>query len=127
VELDALRAGVEAALRLLERRLVQVEPDEGDEASAAPLGEGEGPVVRRPERRVAVGLVEAEHEGARRPVALHELYELLVVADHPVEIRAEVHVGVEELRSGGNQTRKLDVVACDELQRPFLRVHGTGV
>ena len=69
VELDPARAGVEAAGRLLERRLVQVEADEGDQPSLRAGGDGERPVVRGAEGRVAVGLVEAEDEGARDPVA----------------------------------------------------------
>ena len=46
VQLDAARAGVEAAARLLDRRLVQVEADERDQPAAAPLGERERAVVR---------------------------------------------------------------------------------
>ena len=69
VQLDAARAGSEAAARLLERRLVQVEPQERDQPPVRALGERERPVVRGAERRVPVGLVEAEHEGARDAVA----------------------------------------------------------
>ena len=46
VELDASRTGVEAPRRLLERRLVQVEPYERDQPAVRSCGEGERPVVR---------------------------------------------------------------------------------
>ena len=88
MELDPARAGVEAALRLLDRRLVQVEPHERDQPAAGALGERERAVVRGAERRVAVGLVEAEHERARDPVLRHHLLEDVVVADHAVDVVA---------------------------------------
>ncbi len=68
MQLDPARARVEAALRLLDRRLVQVEPHERDEPAVRALGERERAVVRGAERGVPVGLVEAEHERAGDPV-----------------------------------------------------------
>ena len=65
VQLDPARAGVEAARRLLDRRLVQVEPDERDEPPVRARGERERAVVRGAEGGMPVGLVEAEHERAR--------------------------------------------------------------
>ena len=56
VELDPARAGVEAALRLGDRLLGQVEADERDESTLGALGVRERPVVRRAERGMAVGL-----------------------------------------------------------------------
>ena len=49
------------------------------------------------ERRVAVGLVEAEHEGARDAVVVHQLEQLVVVADHAVDVVPEVQVRVEDV------------------------------
>ena len=64
VELDAARAEVEAPLRLRDRILPQVEPDERDQPPFGALRVVERPVVRRPEAGMAVRLVHAEHEGA---------------------------------------------------------------
>ena len=47
MELDPARAGVEAAGRLLDRVLAQVEPDEGDEPAVRALCVRERAVVRR--------------------------------------------------------------------------------
>ena len=70
VELDPARAEVEAARRLLDRVLAQVEPDERDEATVRALRVLERPVVRRAEGRMPVRLVHAEHETARDAVAV---------------------------------------------------------
>ena len=119
VQLDPLRAGVEAAVRLLDRRLVQVEPHERDEPALRARGEGERPVVRGAERGMPVGLVEAEHERARDAVVAHQRLELVVVADHAVDVVAEVEVRVEDLGAVGQQPPDLVVVAADKLQRAF--------
>ena len=66
VELDPARAEVEAALGLLDRALGQVEADERDQPSLGALRVLQRAVVRRPKRRMPVGLVHAEHEAARR-------------------------------------------------------------
>ena len=107
VELDPSRAGVEAARRLLDRRLVQVEADERDQPAVRALRERERAVVRGAERRVAVGLVEAEHEGPRDPVVVHQLEQLVVVADHAVDVVPEVEVGVEDVGAGRQQPPEL--------------------
>ena len=117
MELDPARAGVEAAGRLLDRRLVQVEPDERDQPAVRALGERERPVVGRGEAGVAVGLVEAEHEGARDPVVGHHLLERVVVADHAVDVVAEMEVHVEDVRARRQQRLKLRVVDSGELER----------
>ena len=65
MELDPAGAEIEAAHRLLDRLLAQVEPDEGDEPSVRALRELERAVVRRAESRMPVRLVHAEHEAAR--------------------------------------------------------------
>ena len=108
--------GVEAAARLLDRRLVQVEPHERDQAALAALRERERAVVRGAEGGMPVGLVEAEHERARDAVLGHQRLELVVVADHAVDVVAEVEVGVEDVRPGGQQLAQLGVVALDQLR-----------
>ena len=70
VQLDPARAGVEAARRLVDRALREVEPDERDEAALGARRVVERAVVRGAKAGMAVGLVEAEHERARDPVAL---------------------------------------------------------
>ena len=65
MELDPAGAEVEAADRLLDRALVEVEPDERDDPVGALGGVRERAVVRGGERRDAVGLVEAERERRR--------------------------------------------------------------
>ena len=124
VQLDAARPGVEAAPRLLDRRLVQVEAHERDQAPAAALRERKGAVVRRAEGGMAVGLVEAEHERARDAVALHQRLELVVVADHPVDVVAEVEVRVEDLCALGDQAAQIAVVALEQLACPVAWLHG---
>ena len=71
-----------------------------------------------------VGLVETEHEGPRDPVRRHQPVELVVVADHAVDVVAEVQVRVEDVRAFGEQGAKLRVVPLDELERSPLSVHG---
>ena len=117
MELDPARARVEAPDGLLDRRLVQVEPDEGDQPAVRALGELERPVVGRGEAGVAVGLVEAEHEGARDPVVGHHLLARVVVADHPVDVVPEMEVHVEDVRARGQQGLELRVVDSGELER----------
>ena len=76
MELDPARARVEAARASSIGVSFEVEPDEGDQPALRARGEGERAVVGGPEGRVAIGLVEAEHEGARDAVARHQLLEL---------------------------------------------------
>ena len=97
VQLDPAGAEVEAARRLLDRALGQVEPDERNELAAASLGEGERAVVRRAEARMPVGLVEAEHERAGDPVRTLDPEQLVEVAAHAVDVGAEMDVRVEDL------------------------------
>ena len=113
VELDPAGAEVEAALRLLDRLLVEGEPDEGDHAAARALRERERTVVAGPEAGMPVGLVQAEHEAARDAVPVHALFELLVAAGHAVDVVAEVRVRVEDLGAGG----KLGVAAPPRTRR----------
>ena len=110
MQLDPAGAEVEAARRLLDRRLVQVEADERDQPAAAALRERERSVVRGAEAGVPVGLVEAEHEGARDAVARHQRLEAVVVADHPVDVEAEVQVRVEDVGALRQQAAELLVV-----------------
>ena len=123
VQLDPACAGIEAARCLLERRLVQIEPDERDQPSLAALGEGKRPVVRGAEARVPVGLVEAEHERARDPVLGHQRLELVVVADHPVDVMSEVEMDVEDVGACRQKPLELRLPLFEELKRPGSRVH----
>ncbi len=107
MELDPARAAVEAARRLLDRALREVEADEGDEPPTGALGVLERAVVRGAESRVPVGLVEAEHECARDPEAPLDPLELLVVAAEAVEVGAEVDVRVEDVCAFGELAPEL--------------------
>ena len=78
--------------------LVDVEPHERDQLVGRGRGVRERSVVRRAERRVPVGLVEAEDERAGDPVRALDLEQLVAVADHPVDVLAEMDVRVEERR-----------------------------
>ena len=62
MELDPASAAVEAARRLLDRLFGQVEAHERDQPPAGTRRELERPIVRSPEARMPVWLVEAEHE-----------------------------------------------------------------
>jgi len=122
VELDPARAGVEAADGLLHRPLVDVEPDEGDEAAAGALGVRERALVRRPEARVPVGLVHAEHAGPVDAVALEDPAQLLEGARHAVDVVAQVVVGVDHERVGGQGAAQLVRVQREQLVRACERV-----
>ena len=121
VELDPARAGVEAACRLLDRALVQVEPNEGDQAAAGARGERERPVVGGAEGGVAVGLVEAEHERARDSVRGHHPLARVVVADHAVYVVSQVQVRVEDVGARRDQALQLLVVRRAQLERTLQR------
>ena len=88
MELDAARAAVHAACCLLDRFLVHVEANERNEPAVAPGGELECAVVAGAEARMAIGLVEAEHEGPGNPVLLHPALKVFVDADHTVDVGA---------------------------------------
>ena len=118
VQLDPACAGVEAASRLGDRLLGQVEPHERHEAPVRALGEGQRPVVRGAEGRVPVGLVEAEHERARDPVQLLSRDQLVEVADHPVDVGAEMDVRVEDLGILGQLRACERREALDQRLRP---------
>ena len=121
MELDAAGAEVEAAGRLLDRLLVEREPDEGDHAAARALGERERAVVAGPEARMPVGLVEAEHEAARHAVPVHALLELLVAPAHAVDVGAEMGVRVEDLRSRRQLGAELRLEGVEQLLGPLER------
>ena len=97
MQLDPAGAGVDAAVRLGDRILVQVEADERDQPAVRLLRVGERAVVRRAEARVAVGLVEAEHESAADAVVVHHPEQFVRPPAHAVDVVAEVYVGVEDL------------------------------
>ena len=115
VQLDPARAEIEAARRLLDRLLAQVEAHERDQPAARALGERERAVVRGAEGGMPVGLVHAEHEGARDPVAVVDLLELLVDAAEAVDVVSEVHVRVEDLGPVGQLAPQFLVVTGDQL------------
>ena len=117
MKLDPARAEVEAALRLLERRLVQVEANERDQAAAGAAGVVERPVVGGTEGRMPVRLVEAEHERVLHAVLGHQRPELVVVTDHPVDVPTQMEVRVEDLGLRRQQGLHLPVVPGDELER----------
>ena len=125
VQLDSARAGIEAARRLSDRILVQVEADERDEPPVGARCKGERPVVRGAEGRVAVGLVEAEHERPGDPVPLLAGDQLVEVADPPVDVGAEMDVGVEDLEVLRKLVADQLLEALDERLRPQKDVlHG---
>ena len=122
VQLDPAGAAVEAAHRLLDRALGQVEPDERDEPAVALLCERERAVVRRPEAGMPVGLVEAEHERARDAVRLLDPQQLVEIAAHAVDVEPEMDVRVEELGVRRQLRARELVEALDESQRAAKHV-----
>src|SRR5438093_12278228 len=97
MELDPAPTEVEHARRLADRILGEVEPDEGDHLPFRSLREGERPVVARAKAGMPVGLVEAEHEAAGDAVLLHAALQVLVDADHAVDVGAEMRVRIEDV------------------------------
>ena len=123
MELDPARAEVEATGRLLRRAAVEIEPDERDEQALRALGSRERPLVRRPEGRLAVGLVQAERERAREAVVAEHGRQLVVVADHAVDVVAEMRVRVEEDGAGRQLRPGERRVRGDQPLRTNERVH----
>ena len=70
-----------------------------------------------------VGLVEAEHEGARDAVLRHQGLELVVVADHPVDVVAEMQVSVEDVRARRKQRAQLAVELIDQRECSVVGLH----
>ena len=100
VELDSARASVERAPRFVDRAGGQVEAHERDEPALRALPVGERAIVGNAKTRFSIRLVETEDEGTPEPEAVEERRELLVATAHPVDVVAEVRVGVEEVRIG---------------------------
>ncbi len=67
---------------------------------------------------MAVGLVETEHESAGDAVALLDPDELVEVADHAVDVVAEVHVRVEDLGALGQLRAHVRLEALEQRLRP---------
>src|SRR5215470_11706328 len=99
MQLDSPGAEVEAARRLLDRRLGEIEPDERDQPSAGAGREVERAVVARTEGREAVVLVEAEDVRAGDPVAVHDREQLVELPNHAVDVVAEMRVRVDDVRA----------------------------
>ena len=72
---------------------------------------------------MAVRLVQAEHERPRDPVGAHQLEQLVVVADHAVDVVPEVKVGVEDVGVDRQELPELPVPLFDQFERPGARVH----
>src|SRR5579864_6528752 len=123
MQLDAAGTAVEAPLGLLDRLLVQREPDERDHPALRPLGEGERPVVPGPERGMLVGLVEAEDEAAADAEAVEHRLQLLVASDHAVDVGAEVRVCVEDVDAFRHLCPQLALECCEELACALQRLH----
>ena len=119
MELDAAGAEVEAARRLGDRLGGQVEADERDEDAVARLGGRERPVVRGPEGGLAIGLVQAEGEGALDVRPREVLEQHVERADHPVDVGSDVDVRVEELGSGRQAGAELLLVLLYETACPL--------
>src|SRR5262245_9702571 len=97
MQLDPAGAAVETTQRLLEGIRGEIEADERQQASRGALRVFQRSVVRGSESRLPIGLVEAEHERSGEAVAREQRSELVVVADHAVDVVSEVGVGIEEL------------------------------
>ena len=121
VQLDAARAAVEAAPRLLDRPLGEVEPHERDQPPLRPTGRLERAVVRGAEARVAVGLVHAEDVRPGHAVGVHDPEQLVEAALHAVDVVAEVRVHVEDLCALGKLLAQLRVPEGAERERAFVR------
>ena len=123
VELDPARAEVEAAPRLLFGSLGEVEADEGDQSPVRPLGVCERPVVGGAEAGMTIGLVEAEHEGALHPEAVHDRVELFLDADRAVDVGPEMNVCVEHGAVRRDEVGELVGRSLEELLGALERVH----
>src|SRR5450830_19466 len=95
MELDPACPQVEAALRLLERRFVEIEAHEGDQPALRSLGVGKRAIVRLAKGRVPIWLVEREDEAALDSVTLAHCHQLVVCAGHTVDVGPEMNVRVE--------------------------------
>ena len=114
MELDPSRPAIEAPRRLLDRLLGEIESREGDENAAGLFRRLERAVVRRPEGRLAIGLVEAERKRVTDSIALQEGEQIVERCDEAVDVAADVNVRVEELGAFGEQRGDLVVIHLDE-------------
>ena len=57
------------------------------------------------------------------PYLRHQRLELVVVADHAVDVVPEVEVGVEDVRPAGQQLAQFGVVALDQRLCSVARLH----
>ena len=73
--------------------------------------------------RMPVGLVEAEHVRARHAIAVHPADELVVDADHPVDVVPEMRVRVEDVELGRQAGAYALVPLRRDLPCPFERIH----
>jgi len=128
VELDPACARVQAACRLLDRLLCEVEARKRDEHAARSLRGVESAVVRRPEGGLAVRLVQAKGEGSPDAVPFEERKHVVERGDEAVDVAADVDVDVEELGAIREQRGYLVVVEPDELPCTFQSVlHRFGI
>ncbi len=86
---------IEAALRLFERRLIEIEAHEGNQLSLRSLGVGKRAVVRLAESGMPIGLVEREDETALDSVSLAHRRQLFVRAGHTINVGPEMNMRVE--------------------------------
>ena len=94
-------------LGLADRVFCEVEPDERNHPPSRSLGERQRAVVAGAEPRMPVRLVQTEHEAAGDAVLGHPAFQVLVDADHPVDVGAEVRVRVENVRTPRQLSAKL--------------------
>jgi hypothetical protein len=76
---------------------------------------------------VTIGLVEAEDERPLDPVCALDREQLVPVADHPIDVLAEVDVGVEDGDARGQLGTREVGVSLEDAVRPLDRVHGLSV
>ena len=105
MQLDAARSAVEAAHRLLDRLLGEVETNEGDEETSGARGRGKRAIVRRTEGRVAVGLVEAEAERAMDTRAAEKRDELVETGSGSRRCRSRSARGRRSSSAAGRHER----------------------
>ncbi len=115
VQLDSPCSPVETADRLDDGLLCEVEADERDQQTVRAGSGLERAVVGGTERRVTIGLVEAEAERPRHAGRAEERLELLAATGEAVDVGAAVHVRVEELEVRRNARGELAIVGAHQI------------
>ena len=124
MELDPTGPEIEAADRLLDRPLLEIEPHERDDPIRIRCCVRERAVIGGGEGRAAVGLVETERERAGDAELVEHREHLVGAAAHSVDVVAEMGVRIEEHAAFGDIGERALRDLLEDQVRARQRIHG---